>query len=525
MRLGLLVSLAFAGCSEPAAIGSIALRLDEAGILDEVDELILDVHDAEGLSCRTNGELEGTPTADPIVRDLRLTVGEEASVDVSEGERVFVVTGRAAGERVASGCTAERLRDGQNVEIEIEVHRLVNPGECGNGDLEAGEECDDGNTAPSDGCDEACATEEGSFPQVTAASQSDPAAAAGRGGYYAVVWYDGSGGAGAFIRVGFRDLDGEPLSGGAGNDRPVNVQARGEPSAPALASNDAATVVAWEDYSGTGAEVPDVKVHFFGPDSLPIDPGDAVANTTRQGAQERPAVAVLPSGASLVVWLDDQLAPPGVAGRLFDPDAQPASDEVLEISGGQTATAAKAATLGDEFAVAYSGDGIHLRLVAGDGTLTDAISLDAAASASAPSIATLADGETALVAWIERDSVHGQIVAGGAAVGDSFEVSTTAGAALPAVAGGEGLFAIVWQAAGDVWGRLFDAEGAAIFNRVQDDGTPFQVNRDANQDQLHPGVAILGDTLLAIWQDEGTRAGEDDQPAGVRFRWLSVAPP
>lgn len=523
-RLGLLFSLAFAGCSEPAAIGSIALRLDEAGILDEVDELTLDVHDAAGLSCRTNGELEGTPAADPIVRDLRLTIGEEASVDVSEGERVFVITGRLAGERVASGCAAERLRGGQTVEIEIEVHRLVNPGECGNGDLEASEECDDGNTAAGDGCDEACATEEGTFPLITDGSQIDPVAAAGPGGYFTVAWFDAVLSSGE-IRLAFRDLEGQRLTGGAGNDRAVNDQARGAPNAPALASGDAATVVAWEDYSGVGADLPDVKVHFFGPDSTDLGGADAVAHPALTGAQEHPAVAVLSTGAALVVWLDDQLAPPGVAGRLFDADAAPVGDEAIEISGGQTATGTKAAALGDGFAVAYAGDGVHVRLLDGDGAVGDEIALGAAATSSAPAIATLADGQAALVAWVEQGSVHGQIVADGAAVGDSFEISTAAGASLPAVAGGDGLYAIVWEAAGDVWGRLVDPEGTPIFNRAQDDGTPFRINRVTDDDQGHPGVAILGDLLLAVWQDEGTRAGEDEQPAGIRSRWLSVAPP
>lgn len=520
-RQGLAVFAVLVGCSEPDPIGSIALTLDEAGILDEVDELTLDVHDAAGLSCRTNGELEGVPTADPIVRDLRLTLGEDATVDVTEGERIFLVTGTAAGDRVASGCTAERLRAGQTVEIEIAIHRLVNPGECGNGDLEGSEECDDGNTTAGDGCDGACSTEEGTLPQVTAGSEIDPVASAGPGGYFTAAWWAG----GDFIQLAFRDGEGQALAGGAGNDRAVNDNVPGSPNAPAIASNDAATVVVWEDYSGTGSDIPDIKVHFFGPDSLELDPDDTFANPTIAGAQEHPAVAVLPTGASLVVWLDDQLAPPGVAGRAFDPDGVAVSDESVELSGGQTATSTRAATLGDEFAVAYAGDGIHVRLVAANGTAGDELALDAAAAASSPAIATSADGETALVAWIQSGEVRGQIVTGGAVSGDAFDVSTEAGAAAPAVAGGEGLFAIVWQSGGDVWGRLLDTTGTAIFNRVQDDGTPFRVNRATDDDQLHAGVAILGDLLLAVWQDEGVRAGEDDAPPGIRFRYLSVAPP
>ena len=60
---------------------------------------------------------------------------------------------------------------------------------------------------------------------------------------------------------------------------------------------------------------------------------------------------------------------------------------------------------------------------------------------------------------------------------------------------------------------------------AQDDATPFAVNRATDQNQVHPGVAILGDLLLAVWQDEGSRTGEDESPSGVRARWLSVAPP
>lgn len=521
----LLALVSAAGCSESDTVSAIALRLDEAGILDEVDQLTLDVHDAAGLSCRTNGELEGTPTADPIVRDLRLTVGEEATVVVSQGERVFVVTGTAAGDRVASGCTAERLRAGQTVEIQIAVHRLLHPGECGNGDLEGGEECDDGNTSAGDGCDADCATEESTFPQGTDAPQIDPVAAAAPGGYFAVSWFDTNTAAGAFIKVAFRDLEGQKLAGGAGNDRDVNDQVRGDPNAPAVAVSDAGAVVAWEDYSGTGADVPDVKVHTFGANSVERHPDDVVAHPALDGRQEQPAVAMRSTGVSLVVWLDDQLAPPGVAGRIFDADGQPVGDATLTISGGQDASLVRAVATTDGFAVAYAGDGVHVRFVDEDGTIGDELATAAPASATAPAMGVTADGASLLVAWVQQGTVRGQIVRAGATVGDAFDISTTGTASQPAAAGGTGLFAVVWQAGGDVFGRLFDSDGTPIFNRVQDDATPFAVNRATDQNQVHPGVAILGDLLLAVWQDEGSRAGEDESPSGVRARWLSVAPP
>lgn len=524
-RAALLVLALHTGCGDPAVLGSIALRLDEAGILDEIDTLTLDVHDSEGLTCRTDGELEGTPVGEPIVRDLRLTVGEETTVTVSEGERAFVVAGTAAGERVAAGCTIETLRSGQTVAVEISVHRLLHPGECGNDDLEASEQCDDGNTEAGDGCDAACATEEGTFPQGTDAAQVAPVASAGEGGDFAVSWFDTNANTGTFITLGFRDAEGERLTGGAGNDRPVNDQVRGDPNAPAVGSSGAGTIVAWEDYSGVGADVPDVKVHFFGADSLELDGADTLAHEDLEGRQEQPSAAMGASGVSLVVWLDDTLAPPGVQGRAFDADGQPVGADPVELSGGQSVTSASAAATADGFAVAYAGDGIHLRIVDEEGASGDELEMDAPASATAPALAATADGATVLVTWIAAGTVRGQLVEGGAAVGEAFDISTEGTAAEPAVAGGDALFGVVWRAGNDVFGRLVDDAGAPLFNRVQADTTPFAVNRDTDDDQVHPGVAIVGDLMLAVWEDQGARPDEDDSPSGIRFRWFSLLPP
>ena len=510
------------GCSEPATIGAIALRLDEAGILDEVDTLVLDVWDAAGLTCRENGELQGTPAGDAIVRDLRLTIGEETTVDVPEGERIFTVTGRAAGERIAVGCVSERLRGGQTVEIEIAVHRLINPGECGNADLEAGEECDDGNTNAGDGCDELCATEEGTFAQSTDAPQVDPAASAGPGGFFAVTWFDTNVSAGAFIKLSFRDERGQRQAGGAGNDRDVNDQVRGDPNAPAVGSSAAGTVVAWEDFSGTGGDIPDVKAHLYGSDTREVDGTDVLPHASVTGRQDQPAAAIGTSGISLVVWRDNQLAPTGIAGRIIEAAGQPAG-EVLTISGGQEASAPRVAATSDGFAVAYAGGGVHVRLVAEDGTIGDEIATEAPSSAATPALAVTADGASVLVAWVEQGSVKAQIIRAGATTSAAFAVSAAGSGALPVAAGGDGLFAVAWQAGGDIWARLIDQDGVPVVNRVDDDSTEFRVNRSFDGTQQNVGVAVLGELLLTVWQDEASRP-EDEQPSGIRYRTLSIAP-
>lgn len=91
------------------------------------------------------------------------------------------------------------------------------------------------------------------------------------------------------------------------------------------------------------------------------------------------------------------------------------------------------------------------------------------------------------------------------------------------VSGGDEVFAVVWQSDEDIHGRLLDAGGAPTFNRVSDGTTTFAVNRATDEEQLSGAVAIIGDLMLAAWQDNGTRPDEDDQPAGIRFRYFSIA--
>jgi hypothetical protein len=49
------------------------------------------------------------------------------------------------------------------------------------------------------------------------------------------------------------------------------------------------------------------------------------------------------------------------------------------------------------------------------------------------------------------------------------------------------------------------------------------LNRSTEGEQHAPAIAIVGDRLLAVWQDEQERA-DDGEPPGLRSLWLSVAP-
>jgi cysteine-rich repeat protein len=49
---------------------------------------------------------------------------------------------------------------------EIVIERVVEPGGCGDGTVDAGEQCDDGNTTSGDGCSSTCETESGGGPNL-----------------------------------------------------------------------------------------------------------------------------------------------------------------------------------------------------------------------------------------------------------------------------------------------------------------------------------------------------------------------
>ncbi|MBI5481329.1 MAG: hypothetical protein HY906_20895 [Deltaproteobacteria bacterium] len=143
--------------------------------------------------------------------------------------------------------------------------------------------------------------------------------------------------------VAWIDLD--PTSGGAVHAQRFSTegQARGSqlvvapirmafPEGPNLAATPDGYLVVYTD-EGTSPTDTDVLVRFLGQDGLPTQPGYRV-NTSTDGAQYEPAIAVAADGRTLVVWTDAQSRPDdtdsgSVRGRALHPFGLPIGDDFV----------------------------------------------------------------------------------------------------------------------------------------------------------------------------------------------------
>ena len=127
----------------------------EAGVPDAVVSVTSDVDGA--LTCHIGG---------PSVTNLRGILSVRASCSNADSEleceRPFTAgTTRIEEMMVAEGATQYVILDGYGHEDTgpFELTCTIRPAQCGNGQLEGFEQCDDGNTLPNDGCDGDCQVE------------------------------------------------------------------------------------------------------------------------------------------------------------------------------------------------------------------------------------------------------------------------------------------------------------------------------------------------------------------------------
>ena len=89
-------------------------------------------------------------------------------------------------------------------------------------------------------------------------------------------------------------------------------------------SDTGAFTVVWQDSDGSGIGIVSQPYDEFG---LPLTPGAMVVNTTINGKQDQPDVAMDDRGQCLVVWRDN--ANEAIRGQHFDANAAPLGNEIL----------------------------------------------------------------------------------------------------------------------------------------------------------------------------------------------------
>jgi len=451
------------------------------------------------------------------------------------------------------------------------------PPVCGNGEVEQGEVCDDGNLVSGDGCNSTCSLNDrwdvvGSF--FTDGDQKAPALSCDASGVVAVFSdWSGLDGAGAAVRARLFGTDGQPRLAFHGDDFEftVNTEAGDHQAAPRVGiRSDGSSIVVWADDSNATGLGPDVRGRLLAADGAGLGP-DFLLPSDDTGDQATPAVAVADGGGFLAVWVDNNPAGPdtagyGIKGRLFDQYALPqvnaqtadnGSFQINQVVAGEQFQV-DVAHLGDRYLVVWADgsgqlDGSSFGVV---GALLDLqgnflgpatdflINTTTSGLQAAPRVAHQ-PGYGAVVVWTDdsqaTDLFHYGIRArlldlDGVGRDNSitltdtdFQVNTThtAGQQLPSIASlQDSRFLVVWQdwsgedgSGASIRGRLFNLTGAPVASELSATGDDFQVNTTFWNSQLSPTVCAAGAWFVAMWEDE---SGQDPDLWGtaVRYRLL-----
>jgi hypothetical protein len=540
--LGLLplfpLALAASCAGEPVQIG-LVMRAPQ-GLLDTATAVDLSVFDASKAFC---DELTGHVDAIPKGEGTQTFALEQEGcakdvswcrtikLDKDGSKKMFAVTARSAAGLLAEGCAVEAI-DQDPLEVTIQMHRYNEPGCCGDGSAQVGEQCDSGalvdpanacgGVVPSAVCNGDCTAAEillsiddGALPPKLSngipGSKTKLSIAFGPGGvdtpnmlravYVNTDPADALGNADVQQRFLAQDLspiaDPVPLSLQLGLPlRCSAVQTSGlarTQLSPALAqiTSDTVAVVYQSD------EAENVKFDVFLTAQNAngcVDTPDCTANeecatgtcsggrcapairlsTTGTGSAEDPRVAGGPGGAALVTWS----RPDGVYGRIWKPDGT-VTPPVSELLIAHSASGARVAGTADGWIVVYQGGAAD-------------------------------DADAILRVTIDAKGVVGQPVRVNAVrdgLQDQPDVAT-----LPS-----GKSIVVFHSQGDVYFQRFDEQGVMLpddqnapLNTVGVAGSP------GDTDQKLPAVAAsvgFGEFFAVVWETIDPATGLSDVAA------------
>jgi len=536
--------LPVAGCLDaPANVEMTRLELEDPdGVVDDIagDLQLLVMPGGNHVCLPAAGVLDPPPpidgAIDGFIRDERFALDGSATVSVPPGDLALLIRGRdAAGTLVATGCEDVTLAAGETRTVGITVRRAVVTGFCGNGDVELGESCDDGDDpdrrlTDGDGCDALCQTEpfapETDPASAAGAREQAPAAAWSPDGMLVAGWHVSF--LGRNVRLRLYDPEGRYDELTSGLQVAVDAESRPGPQVrPALDTHAGRLVAAWTDLA---EDAGDVRVQFYRVATLRGDaPDSKLATADAAGTQDEAEVAFDASGQALVVF-EDSRSPTGIHGRAYTADGAPLTAAPIPLGTRPGATHPTVASTGSGWLVAFAtADGdVRVQRVGSDGVTVEG-PRDVAEGGGVqdqPALAAVLDGP-ALVVW--RDdretaagdgtSIRGRFVdADGTPQGPERLLDTTAGVdrGTPTVAAGPAFFAVAWSHGDrEIRGRFLDDEGTFLLSRERfPSSADFPVSRDGAS-LGRPAVAAGGaGQVVFLW--------ESGDPTTVRGRFLAA---
>jgi len=345
---------------------------------------------------------------------------------------------------------------------------------CGDGAVDPGESCDDGNAVEWDGCNNSCECVEWQVNTNWTGHQSNTKVASAIDGSFVIV-YQSQNFDGDDYGIGGQRFDSVGVA--QGPEFQSNTHSAGAQAADRIAmAPDGRSVVVWRS-AGQDAEGTGIYAQRYS-SSGAEEGSDLQCNQTELGNQDEPWVAMAPDAHFVVVYTSPDLENLGIFGRLFNSDGT---------------------SSGVEFQVNSTTDNLQ----------------------TTPRV-VMADDGSFVVVWVSRDQVavgseldvYGRrYQADGTSIGDEFLINTYTNGdqKRPAVAmSSSGAFMVVWmsdgQSGGASWGvyaQRFDANGDPA-------GGEEQVNPPASSstaDSPTVSLASDGSAVVAWTADNGDGSG------------------
>lgn len=466
----LMVALPLACGAPPAARIGLVMRAPQ-GLLDAATSVELWVFPADQARCGANGHVDRIPEGGGTQQFSLKSAGcpdgvrwcQDIELDQDGEERMFAVIARNAGGTLAEGCAVAAI-DQDPLEVSIKVQRYNPPSCCGDGVLQAGEQCDLGEAPtacsgePGGRClgtfaDEVCACDCTASELLLAIdNQGEPQILAGPPGsksQLALAFTPGVGAAANALRAVYRDTDTTNTKGGSdinirflsdqlyaiADPVPLSRQLRmplpcsalagdgdaGEQEAPAITAigSDQTGIVYASDQGSPGIKNAWLVVHSAYGCKEGCAMGDAACEARSTPVQlsaagssdiTDPDVAGGPPDAALAVWTRDGR----VLGRIRRTDgslAPPAGELEIAPSGARPRVAGTAAG----WVVVYEGggpndpSGVLLRRVGADGAVQPEVLVNSRTEGlqEQPDVAQMPDGRT-IVVWRGDSDIYFQ---------------------------------------------------------------------------------------------------------------------
>ena len=544
----LVVAAACSGGAEPARVALEPSLVFPQGVLDGVTKLSISVYDAApGLDCDPKtGKITGT--GKPFNQtDLGTTLNGgpcpsggkfcgQLSIPKADTDRIFQAQASAAASAdVADGCTKAVVNQ-DALPLKIVMIRFVPPAVCGNGTIEATEQCE----PPDPTCDPSChTTEQGLSTSGGAGSKKN----------LFFLWPTGSGDGGRLLAF-FSDTSPNALPTSTGevsmrvmsdafaplaafpsttylpndpNQFPPAPQP-GKKQLPSAAVVGTSTFVVFDDDS---AGTPDIHLRSMDssftakqPFNAPIGiNGTSPDGGGETGIQTAPAIAAGPGGALFIAWEDDSAQK--IAGRTYTNGTLGPQQDISSGTGNRNV---QLAVTSNGWICVWEGAGdIKMRSIDASGKPFGSetiVNENTQGQQDRPAIASLSDGRFAVV-WSDHASTNGadivlqRYTAAAAKVpGDQSAPANTTVAGdqvTPQIASmnaSGGSFVAVWvdSQTSHVRGRLMGGSSGALFNNVDGQAGDFQASATDGRQRANPTVAVGGSSpFIAIgWEDQGS---------------------